>query len=161
MRYTPLFLASLFAVALCVVSGTDAAARAGGGGSFGSRGSRSYSSSPSYSAQPFSRTTAARPSQPSYSPSYAAQPQSPGYGGVSRHPFMSGIFGGLVGAGIGHMLFGGGYGGGMGYGGGGGSGLFPFLLLAFVGWWIFKRIRAGAGAGGLGGERPGGQRFRK
>jgi predicted lipid-binding transport protein (Tim44 family) len=81
-----------------------AEARAGSGTSQGSRGSRSYSGN---EAQPLQRsvTPPPAPRAPQYapSPSYASP-----YGGgfMQRHPFMSGLFGGLIGAGLAGMLFG-------------------------------------------------------
>ncbi|HLO77421.1 MAG TPA: TIM44-like domain-containing protein [Magnetospirillum sp.] len=120
----------LFAVVLSLVlalsMGADAWARAGKGSSLGSRGSRTYD-------RPIERTTTPPPpssapqrpaveqsplSQPAQQPMYnpgAVRPQpgmaapmapaaQPGF--FQRNPMMGGILGGLVGAGIGSMLFG-------------------------------------------------------
>lgn len=107
-------------------------ARAGGGSSFGSSGSRSFSS-PS-SAQPFQRTTATPPSSPSSSSSSQPFGANPMANTMSSHPFLSGIAGGFLGAGIGHLLFGGG-----GMGGMGGGGLLPILLIGGLIYWLYRR----------------------
>ena len=142
-------LAELFPVA--------AEARPGFGGSFGSRGGRTFSAPPSTAtnpggASPFTRTLTPRQS-PSYAPAYGGG----GYGGVARaHPFGTGFAGGLLGAGLAGMLFGHGFfGGGYGYGGGfGGSGLFGLLIqlaiLFFVGRWLFRRFLGGRAMAGRG-----------
>ncbi len=141
-------LAGLFPVA--------AEARPGFGGSFGSRGSRTFSAPPSTAtnpggASPFTRTLTPRQS-PSYAPAYGG-----GYGGVARaHPFGAGLAGGLLGVGLAGMLFGHGFfGGGYGYGGGfGGSGLLGLLIqlaiLFFVGRWLFRRFLGGRAMAGRG-----------
>ena len=112
----------------------DAWARAGGGGSSGSRGSRSFSSpSRSYS-------TPSRPTSPSTQP--LTQPQPSPMGGVWRS-----LAGGVVGGILGGMLFRslGFAGGSGGFGGsGGGFGLFELLLLAGIAYliyWIVRRRR--------------------
>lgn len=109
----------------------DAWARAGGGGSSGSRGSRSFSSpSRSYS-------TPSRPTSPSTQP--LTQPQPSPMGGLWRS-----MAGGVVGGILGGMLFRSlGFAGGFG-GSGGGFGLFDLLLLAGIGYliyWIVRRRR--------------------
>ncbi len=100
---------------------TDAWARAGGGSSGGSRGSRSYSSPARPSQSP------ASPSRPSTPPSSFQQPQP------QRSGWGAGLMGGLAGFALGgllgSMLFGGGMGGGMGGGLGGGLGLMEILLI--------------------------------
>jgi len=96
---------------------TDAWARAGGGSSGGSRGTRSYSSPARPSQSP------AKPTQPSTPPSSFQQPQP------QRSGWGAGLMGGLAGFALGgllgSMLFGGGMGGGMG----GGLGLMEILLI--------------------------------
>ncbi|MBI5163212.1 MAG: TIM44-like domain-containing protein [Magnetospirillum sp.] len=98
-------------LALALVASPEAFAKAGKGGSFGSRGTRTYD-------RPMERSVAPpAPSQPStaqpmYNPNTlgqqpmaaAAMPAAGGF--FQRNPFMGGIMGGLVGAGIGSMLFG-------------------------------------------------------
>lgn len=104
-------------------------ARAGGGTSSGSRGSRSYSApSPSYSQQ-------SQPRQQVAPPPY----QQPAGGG-----FFRSMAGGIVGGMIGGMLFRSlGFGGGMGGGmGGGGIGIFEILLIAGIGYMIYRMVKS-------------------
>lgn len=137
MRRTGLFAATLLAVALALAPGL-AMARAGGGFSMGSRGSMTYSAPRSTSTAPGSAAPMQRsltaPAAPTYgSPGLGMQP---GFGG--RSPFMSGLFGGLLGAGIAGMLFG----GGMFHGISGFGGMLGFLiqvvLVVFIVRWLFR-----------------------
>jgi predicted lipid-binding transport protein (Tim44 family) len=121
-----------FAVAACAALALApglADARAGSGGSFGSRGSMTWSAPPStgtapYSAAPMQRSVT--PNNPS--PGYGSGFGTPGYGYGARSGFMSGLFGGLIGAGIGGLLLGHGFFGGMmGFGG-----FLGFLLQIFL-----------------------------
>ncbi len=131
-------------------------ARAGSGSSMGSRGSYTYSAPPSTRtapgvAEPMQRSMTA-PS-PSYSPGMAGVGAgAPAFGG--RSPFMSGLMGGLLGAGIGGMLFGGGlFHGISGFGGFLGF-LLQIFLVVFIARWLFRtffRSRQPALAGGMGG----------
>jgi predicted lipid-binding transport protein (Tim44 family) len=118
MRRTSVLLAGLAVLALALSPG-PADARAGGGSSFGSRGSMTYSAPPSTNTAPYS----ASPMQRSMTPQYQPSPGfgSPAYQG-QRSGFMSGLMGGLIGAGIAGLLFGHGF---MG----GGLGMFGFLGL--------------------------------
>ena len=132
-----LVAALLFSLTLALTPSL-AEARAGhsfGGGSsgMGSRGSRSFENN---GAAPLSRTT--------QSPSPAIG-GSGAYGGgfFSRHPFLTGIFGGFLGS----MLFGGGFFGHM-FGG-----LFSILIVGFLIFLLF-RLLSGAFAGGGGGFAP-------
>ncbi len=108
----------------------EAHARAGGGSrSIGSSGSRTYSrpASPTTSPSP-SRTQQAAP---------AAGTQQPASGG-----FMRSMAGGIAGGLLGGMLFRSlGFGGMGGGGGGGGIGLFEILLLAGIGYLIYRYIK--------------------
>ncbi len=151
-------LAPAAAPVLAAFTPVSAEARPGFGGSFGSRGSRTFSApAPTATnpggASPFARTLTPRPAP--YAPAYGG-----GYGGVARaHPFGTGFAGGLLGAGLAGMLFGHGFfGGGYGYGGGfGGPGLLGLLIqlaiLFFVVRWLIRRFFsprvAAAGAGGM------------
>lgn len=141
MRRTSLFLAAIAALAFALTPGL-ADARAGGGGSFGSRGSRTWSAPPPtnvapYSAQPMQRSLT--PNAPSPSPGFGR----PAFGTPYRQgsPFMSGLLGGLLGAGIGGLLFGHGLFGGLS----GIGSFFGFLLQIFlivlVVRWLFRRFR--------------------
>lgn len=108
----------------------EAQARAGGSRSSGSRGSRSYSrpASPGQQSGPTRQQQAA----PSPAPAF----QTPASGG-----FMRSMAGGIVGGMLGGMLFRSlgfsGAGGGMG----GGIGLFEIILLAGIGYMIYRFIK--------------------
>ena len=165
------FIPGLAAVAVLALSLSPglADARAGGGSSFGSRGSRTYSApaptatAPSYSA-PMERSYTPRVA-PNTAPGYAPTPGlNPGFA-PRPGAFTSGLLGGLIGAGIGGMLFGHGmFGGITGIGS-----FFGFLLqialVFFVARWLWRSFarrgpafagpglsnaRQGAGLGGLG-----------
>ena len=129
----------------------EAWARAGGGRSMGSRGSRSMTAPTPY--------TAPRPSQPSstYNPTRPSTPPLGAPGASQSGGFWrsmgGGILGGLAGGMLFHSLFGGpsAYGGG-GVGGGGGISLMDILLLAGIAYLIYwyikkKRREAEATAG--------------
>jgi len=109
---------SVFVAALVALTmASDAWARAGKGSSMGSRGSRTYD-------RPIERSTTPPPAQtapsqvaptaqqPMYNPGATRQPgmaaapmaAQPSF--FQRNPMMAGMLGGLVGAGIGSMLFG-------------------------------------------------------
>lgn len=103
----------------------EAHARAGGGGrSIGSRGTRSYS--PPASPSPY------RSQQAAPSPSF----QQPAGGG-----FMRSMAGGIAGGLLGGMLFRSLGFSGMGGGMGGGIGMFEILLLAGIGYLIYRYIK--------------------
>jgi predicted lipid-binding transport protein (Tim44 family) len=132
-------LALLMATTFFAVA-QNAQARVGGGGSMGSRGSRSYSrpvAPPSQMAP--SRQYAPTPSRPQ------AQPYQQPSRGLFGGGFGSSLLGGMAGGMLGGMLFrslgfGGGVGGGYG-GGGGGIGLFEILLLAGIGYLIYRFVK--------------------
>lgn len=160
MRRSSRLIAAL-AVLVLALTPSLADARAGGGASSGSRGMRTYSAPPSTStapsaAQPMQRTITPQAPAPSQNPGFAApQPQlSP------RSGFMSGIAGGLIGAGIGSMLFGGG--GGFFHGVSGFGGMLGFIiqiaLIFFIGRWLLRMFmnRRTATAGGPAMFNPGG-----
>jgi len=143
-------LARIFAVvaAVMMLSVTalelNAEARAGSSRSMGSRGTRSYSR-PAPSApytQPSQMRQQAAPIPNSY--------QQPAAGGG----FLRSMAGGLVGGMLGGMLFRSmGMAGGMGGMGGGGIGLFEIVLLAGIGYLIYRFVksrREAAGATGYG-----------
>jgi predicted lipid-binding transport protein (Tim44 family) len=120
----------------------DAWARVGGGGSFGSRGSRTYTAPRS--------TPAPTPSSPSqgtgqYNPAQPAPQPSAGGG------FLRGMAGGLVGGMLGGMLFRSlGFAGGSGGGFGGGFGIMEIILigaLLYGIYWFIKRRRSEVSAG--------------
>jgi predicted lipid-binding transport protein (Tim44 family) len=147
-RYFALFAIALtlgFA-AITVIPDNAEARRFGGGKSFGSRGSRSFSVP--RQAQPRSAARAPR--------SNTKQNNLASSGG-NRSGFGAGLMGGiggmLVGGMIGSMLFGGG--GGMGGGAGGGGGGIGFLEIILIGGaiWFFmrwyKRKKAAQSSGSL------------
>jgi predicted lipid-binding transport protein (Tim44 family) len=120
-RKTALWLAGALAVVLALAPAL-AEARAGSNTSSGSRGSRTQQAVPSTptapAAKPLERsaTTPASPTQPRAAQPAAAQ-QQPGF--MQRNPFMAGMLGGLIGVGLGGLLF--------------GSGLFGEGLQGFAG----------------------------
>ena len=129
-------LLSVLVIALGVLALTlpdDVFARAGGGGSMGSRGSRTYSSPSRTSSAPSpSATPSTQPSAPS-----TAMPAPSPMGGLWR-----GLAGGVMGGMLGGLLFSSfGHAGGFGAGGGGGFGLMDMLLLGGIAYFIFWMIR--------------------
>jgi len=113
-RFRPLLAVCAVAATLALmVSDTDA--RAGRGGSFGSRGSQTFSAPPatttSPSARPIERSMT-QPNQPGLA--QRAPTASPVGGFFGRPGFMGGLFAGFLGAGLLGMLFGHGLFGGLG-----------------------------------------------
>lgn len=172
MRRSASLFAALLVLAMALTPSL-AFARAGDGVSAGSRGTRTYSApaptntAPSQAA-PMQRSLTP---QPAPTPGYGAPQQQPGFGQPpigARPSFMSGLMGGLIGVGIGSMLFGGGMFHGIGSFGGMLSFLIQALLIFFVGRWllrmIFNRAPQPAMAGGPAmftpqqGAMPGGTR---
>lgn len=111
------FLCLLVALALT----TEAWAKAGRGSSMGSRGSRTYdrpiersvtpppapmTQSPAPMAQPGAQQPMYNPGAVRQQPGMAAAPMAQQPGFFQRNPMMGGLLGGLVGVGIGSMLFG-------------------------------------------------------
>ena len=137
LRMLTVLLATLW-LGLVMLEGY-AEARAGGGGSGGSRGSRSYQA-PARPSQP------ARPTEPRRESTLPPQQPSP----IAPQPggFMRGLAGGLVGGLLGSMLFSSLAQAGWGGFGGSGIGLIEILLLAGVGYWIYRRFRRPALATG-------------
>lgn len=115
MRRPAFLLAALAAGALALAPAL-ADARPGGGSSSGSRGSRTYSAPPATNTAPGtaapmqrSMTEPSRPGAPMAQPSPARPPigqPNPAGGFFSRSPFMAGMMGGLIGVGLGGLLFG-------------------------------------------------------
>ena len=155
--------AAFFLAAIMVLSPVLAEARAGG--SYRVGGGSSYSSMGSRGSQTYNYNGAApiqRSVTPQSSPSapYGATPGYAGYG--SRHPFLTGLFGGFIGSWIGSMLF---PHWGMGYGVGGMFGsVFTWLILLGLIWFLFRMFRgrslgmpfSGGGMLGSGGLYTGG-----
>jgi predicted lipid-binding transport protein (Tim44 family) len=117
-RFRPLL--TLCAIVATLALGLTAAdARAGRGGSFGSRGSQTYSKPPSTATSPTTRPMERSMTQPGQSSGVVAQrPAAPtssfGSGLMNRPGFMGGLFAGFLGAGLLGLLFGHGLGGGLG-----------------------------------------------
>jgi predicted lipid-binding transport protein (Tim44 family) len=145
-----LFTAVLLAFSLLAVGTADARM----GGSFGSRGMRTYTSPSVTTMAP--RTTA--PIQNSMTKPSTGTPgvNAPFGTAQSRGSFWSGLGGGLVGAMLGGMLFSGLFGSmfGMGFGGFGGA-FWSIIQIVVIVWlvsWLIKRFRnRPAAAGGYGG----------
>jgi predicted lipid-binding transport protein (Tim44 family) len=152
MRRSPLIAA--IAVAALAFAPSLADARAGGGSSFGSRGGRTFSAPPTTNTAPSMAAPMERSLTPRVAPSNpgfgAPAPAAPAFGG--RSAFGSGLLGGLLGVGLGSMLFGGGlFGGSGGLGGVGILGLLLQAALLFFGirWLVRKFVsRQPAMAGG-------------
>jgi predicted lipid-binding transport protein (Tim44 family) len=126
-------LFTLFAAASFLIVSAfeiEAHARAGSSRSMGSRGSRSYSQPVS----PGQQSAPSRPQQTSPAPAY----QQPAGGG-----FLRSMAGGIAGGLLGGMLFRSlGMGGSGGWGGGGGGiGIFEIILIAGIGYLIYRFIK--------------------
>lgn len=150
-------VAALFGAVLALSLIATAPADARRGGSFGSRGSRTYyaprptPTAPSYTA-PVQRsmTPQPQPSRPGYAPApgYAPQPRFGGAFGGFGGGFLGGMLtGGLIGGLMGHG-FGGGW-GGAGMGGGGGllTILFQLAILGGIVWLVMRLFRRPQTAG--------------
>jgi predicted lipid-binding transport protein (Tim44 family) len=150
MRRTSVLLAGFAALALVLSPGL-ADARAGGGGSMGSRGSMTYSAPPSTRTAPYS----AAPMQRSMTP-YQNQ-TSPGYAGSGYRGggMMRGLMGGLFAAGLFGLMFGHGFmGGGLGMFGLLGL-LLQIVLVVVVVRFLFRMFSGGRSAVMAGGPNMG------
>jgi predicted lipid-binding transport protein (Tim44 family) len=136
MRRPSLLPGLALAVVLAFAPGL-AMARAGSGASIGSRGSYTYVAPPSTSTAPYTAPVQ-RSLTPQAAPSYGAPGYAGGYGYGNRSPFVSGLMGGLIGAGIGGLLFGHGFFGGIGGVGSVFGLLLQIFLLVMVGRWLFR-----------------------
>jgi len=137
-------LAALIVLAPALAPST-ADARAGGGTGSGSRGSKSNQAPPptqtAPTAKPIERSTPQQ-QQAQREPGPGLSAPAPAAGGsfFSRHPFLSGMMGGFLGAGLFGMLFGHGLGGEFGM-----AGMFGLLLqivlfggLAYLGLRLYR-----------------------
>ncbi len=116
-----LMLAALLSLGMA----SDAFARAGGGFSMGSRGSRTFSSPPMTSTMPYRVAPLQRSTTPNPGFFQNNGVRSPGlFGGGFGHGLMGGLLGGFLGAGLLGMLFGHGFFGGLG----GGSSFLGLLI---------------------------------
>lgn len=129
-------------VFLLILTSSIAEARIGGGRSFGSRGSRGFGSSPSYSRGNSYSRPSTPPSQPNYSQPYTPPPAYPSRGSSFMKSLGAGVAGGFLGSMLFRSLGGGGNGLAPGMGGtagsGGGLGLLEILL---IGGALFLLIR--------------------
>lgn len=123
------------AVAGLLASGADA--RPGGGLNLGSRGSRTYSSTPSTSTMPSTGSMQRTTTQPDQRPGYA--PYGGGFGrGFFGGGFLGSLAAGFIGAGLFGLLFGHGMMGGInGFGSFLGL-LFQLGLIAFGAMWVWR-----------------------
>ncbi len=140
MTFMRVLLAVLFCGALALTPSL-ADARAGGGKSMGSRGANTFQQTP---AKPIDRSvTQSRPSQPGPA---AVSPGSP----LGRSPFMTGLMGGLLGAGLFGLIFGSQAWAAEGAGSAGMLGMvLQFALIAAAAWigiMLFRRFLGGAPA---------------
>uniref|UniRef100_A0A8J4H8Q7 Tim44 domain-containing protein n=1 Tax=Acidicaldus sp. TaxID=1872105 RepID=A0A8J4H8Q7_9PROT len=165
MRRIRLLLAALL-VALWALSPIAVEARAGSSSSMGSRGSRTYMAPPATGTSPYSAAPLERSMTPRSNPGYRA---GNGYGMAPSHPFLSGLFGGFLGAGLMGMLLGHGFFWGMG----GFGGFFGFFLQIILIIWLVRflarrfvgprlmpagmapRVAPAAMGGGMGGSSRG------
>ena len=114
-------------------------ARAGGGSSGGFRGSRSYSAP----ARPTQPTSPSEPRREATPPPQQPSPFAPQSGG-----FMRGLGTAVLGGFLGSMLFSGLANAGFGGFGGSGFGMMEILLFAGLGYFIYRKFRSPAVAGG-------------
>ncbi|WP_439614450.1 Tim44 domain-containing protein [Reyranella sp.] len=162
-RFRWLAILAALIIAVPSLAPSPADARAGGGSGSGSRGSKSGDApAPTQTAptsKPVERSTTPQQKSPSANPANtAAAGAKPGF--MQRNPFMSGLLGGMLGAGLIGMLMGGGFGAGLGSM----AGMLGFLLqIALIGgivyfavrWWKSRNgapAAAFAGAGNTGGN---------
>jgi predicted lipid-binding transport protein (Tim44 family) len=152
MRLAGLVFALLLA-AIVALAPNFADARAGRGGSIGSRGTHTYSAPPVTrtapgTAAPMQRSVAPRPA-----PGVAGA-AAPARSGLFGGGFGAGLLGGLIGVGLGGLLFGHGmFGGISGFGGFLGL-LLQIAIVVLVVRWLFRRFMprrepAMAGPGGM------------
>lgn len=140
-------LAALAAIVLLVPVMADA--RVGGGTNSGSRGSRT-----DHAPAPTQTAPAPKPVERSATPSPTQQTQQaqarpaapPAQGGFfARNPFLSGLMGGMLGAGLIGMLFGGGFGAFGGAAGALGL-LIQFALIGGLGYLAYRLFKARSAA---------------
>jgi predicted lipid-binding transport protein (Tim44 family) len=150
MRRLSLFAAFL-AFVLLALAPAISEARGGRGGSMGSRGSQTYAPPPPTRvapapARPVERSmTETAPTRPGTAPPTAGAPAAGAAGAAgmaTRSPFMTGLMGGLLGAGLIGLLMGGGF---FGAGFAGFMGLLlQLLLIGGLVWLAFRLFRRAA-----------------
>src|SRR5256885_1354172 len=115
-RFRPWLAACAIAATMALIA-SDADARAGRSGSFGSRGSQTFSAPPSTATSPSARPierSMTQPGQPGGASAQRPPASSPLGGFLGRPGFLGGLFAGFLGAGLLGMLFGHGFLGGLG-----------------------------------------------
>ena len=157
LSFGGLLSALLLVVSLALVGPAEARM----GGSFGSRGMRTFSSPSITSLAPNSVS----PIQRSMTPNSGgfANPGYGGYGnsgfGFGRGGFWPGFGGGLLGAALGGLFFHGLFGSALGYGfggfGGGLSSIFQLLIIGGIVWFAFRWFRNQQAIGPRGGYGQG------
>jgi predicted lipid-binding transport protein (Tim44 family) len=157
-RFRWLAILAALIIAVPSLAPSPADARAGGGGSRGSKsGQAPAPTQTAPTSKPVERSATPQQQSPSANPaSAAAAGAKPGF--MQRNPFMSGLMGGMLGAGLIGMLMGGGF-GSM-------AGMLGFLLqIALIGGIVYFGVRwwksrngapqaafAGGPAGAMGGN---------
>lgn len=145
-RFTRAATAMMMVLSVSAIAAGAADARRGG--SFGSRGSRTYSAprqtyGSSRYVPPVERSMTSRaPAQanPGYNPGFGqSQPYRPA-GGSRFGGFGGGLVGGLLAGGLLGHFFGGGFNGGWGQGGGGGGMLAALIQIAVIGGLIWLAL---------------------
>ena len=139
--------ASIIAAAMMVFSfAAVGTAEARMGGSFGSRGFRTYQSAPATNTSPFVTAPIQRSMTPNTGTSAPYGNGGQSSFGQSRPSFWSGFGGGIVGGMLGGLLFHGLFGSMLGYGfggiGGGFSLIFQLLLIGGLVFWALRRFRS-------------------
>lgn len=158
LRLLAVGLAAL-SISAAMASTADAARR---GGSFGSRGSRTWSQTRSpYGGGPF-----AAPINRSVTPNRPGGYQPGGFNGQRpfggpqtqgpRRSWVGPLLGGLAAGGLLGMLMGGGFGGGLGGLGGAMGGLLQVLLIAGAAWFVFRLFRRRRDQAAFAGPQAGG-----
>ncbi|MGA8381692.1 MAG: hypothetical protein WB710_11250, partial [Stellaceae bacterium] len=133
-----LYCSAFLALAPAVAEARAGASFGGRPSSIGSRGGRSWEYN---GGQPLSRGLPAQPAIPGR-PGFAPGSGYPGSSGnaLQRHPFMTGLAGGLIGSWL--------FGRAAGAGGGAGSALGALLWIAIIGGLVWFGLRLFRGASG-------------
>jgi predicted lipid-binding transport protein (Tim44 family) len=134
--------------ALIIVAPSLADARAGAGSSSGSRGGKTFQAPPPTQTAPTSRPVerSATPQEQAPRAAAAAPAAAQSGGFFARHPFASGLMGGMLGAGLFGMMFGGGFFGGLGGFGGMMGLLLQFALIGGLAYLAVRLFRGRASA---------------
>lgn len=159
MSLRKIFVFSALAACVAMTAG-DALARPGGGGSSGSRGSRTYSAPAPTQVAPRSAAPMERSVAPQPGPQSGMAQAAGRQGGFFSGALGRGLLGGLIGAGLFGLLFGNGLSGGLG-------GLMSFLGLALqlgllfllarfaINWFRNRQAQPAAAGGRPAGPPPG------